>query len=48
VSQNIEELSQFSDQFRHQRLRALLETYNQRVDAVEVDKSLLIEIPRNL
>ena len=48
VSQNVQELSTFSknkviDGFRH-----LLETYNQRVDAVENDKSMLIELPKNL
>jgi hypothetical protein len=29
-------------------LRALLEKYNERVLAVEIDRSLLIEIPENL
>jgi hypothetical protein len=29
-------------------LRALLEKYNERVFAVEIDRSLLIEIPENL
>ncbi|MFZ5450777.1 MAG: DUF4928 family protein [Thermodesulfobacteriota bacterium] len=48
VSQNLEELSDFSkDRLAHGFYR-LLETYNQRVDTVEVDKSMLIEIPRNL
>jgi hypothetical protein len=28
--------------------RALLERYNQRVESVETDRSLLIEIPANL
>lgn len=48
VSQNIEELSDFSkDRLGHGFYR-LLRTYNERVDAVEIDKSMLIEIPRNL
>ena len=48
VSQNLEELSNFSvDHLSHGFYR-LLKTYNERVDAVEIDKSMLIEIPRNL
>jgi hypothetical protein len=48
VSQNLEELSNFSkDRLAHGFYR-LLTTYNERVDAVEIDKSMLIEIPRNL
>lgn len=48
VGQNIEELSVFlKDRITEGFLR-LLETYNQRVDATEIDKSMLIEIPRNL
>lgn len=30
------------------KLRSLIELYNQRVDAVEVDKAMLIEVPANL
>ena len=48
ISQNVDELSSFSDNQRHGRLRLLLDTYNHRVDAVESNKSLLIEIPQNL
>lgn len=48
VSQNIEELSQFSKDRLSNGFRNLLETYNRRVDAVELDKSLLVEIPSNL
>lgn len=48
ISQNIEELSIFeSSRLRHS-LISLIELYNQRVDAVEVDKSLMIELPSNL
>lgn len=45
VSQNIEELSEFSGNRRLNGLRRLLEEYNRRVDEVELDKSLLLEIP---
>lgn len=48
VSQNIEELSTFSKNQLAEGFSRLLETYNQRVDAVESDKSMLIEIPPNL
>lgn len=48
VSQNIEELSIFSKDRIVEGFHRLLETYNQRVDAAEIDKSMLIEIPRNL
>jgi len=48
VGQNIEELSTFSKNKLQHGLFKLLETYNQRVSAVEYDKSMLIEIPKNL
>lgn len=48
VSQNIEELSTFSKNRLVDGFRRLLETYNRRVDAVENDKSMLVEIPQNL
>jgi len=48
VSQNLEELAHFSSNERREHLRLLLETYNRRVDAVENDKSILVEIPENL
>jgi hypothetical protein len=48
VAQNIEELSTFSRNRVAGGLRRLLETYNVRVDAVEIDKSMLIDLPRNL
>lgn len=48
VSQNIEELSEFSGEKLGGQFRRLLETYNQRVDKVQEDKSLLVEIPPNL
>jgi len=48
VGQTVDELSAFSknrllDDFRH-----LLELYNQRVEEVESDKSMLIELPQSL
>ena len=48
VSQNIEELSEFSQKKLAEQFRELLETYNQRVEKAESDKSLLVEIPPNL
>jgi hypothetical protein len=48
IGQNIEELSVFSKNQLIDGFRRLLESYNQRVDAIETDKSMLIEIPRNL
>lgn len=45
VSQNIEELSEFSSDKVSQNMRALLEKYNERVAEVETDLSLQIEIP---
>jgi hypothetical protein len=48
VGQNIEELSYFSRDKLKNGFRRLLETYNDRVDAAETDKSMLVEIPRNL
>lgn len=48
VSQNIDEISSFSKKELLREFRSLLETYNKRVDAIESDKSLMIEIPENL
>jgi hypothetical protein len=48
VSQNIEELSVFAGPGIVSGLRGLIETYNARVDDVEIDKSMMIEIPCNL
>ncbi len=48
VGQNIEELSHFTRDKLKNGFRRLLETYNDRVDAAETDKSMLVEIPRNL
>jgi hypothetical protein len=48
VSQNIDEISEYDPQEQRRQLAALLTSYNQRVDAVETDKSLLIEIPTTL
>lgn len=48
VANNIEELSLFAKNKLPNGFRRLLETYNQRVNAAETDKSTLIEIPRNL
>jgi hypothetical protein len=48
ISQNIEELSDFSSDNLKVKIRSLLDTYNFRVNQTEMDKSLLIEIPENL
>ncbi len=48
VSQNLEELSEFSRADYISGLRRLLKTYNKRVDIAELDKSMMIEIPNNL
>ena len=48
VAHNIDELALFAQGRLLQGFRALLEMYNQRADAVETDKSLLIEIPATL
>lgn len=48
ISQNIEEISVFtSDRLKNSIVR-LVKLYNERVNAVEVDKSLMIELPSNL
>jgi hypothetical protein len=48
VARNLEDIGGFKRAQRNDGLRRLLETYNARVDAVETDKSLLIELPHNL
>lgn len=48
VSQNLDELAVFSDEGRGNEFKHLLATYNHRVDAAEMNKSLLIEVPANL
>lgn len=48
VGQNIEELSYFTRDKLKNGFKRLLETYNERVDAAETDKSMLVEMPKNL
>jgi len=48
VSQNIEELAEFSADRVRDGFYRLFNTYNERVNAIENDKSLLLEVPRNL
>ncbi len=48
VSQNIEELSDFSSGKVSENLKRLLEIYNERVGAAETDLSLQIRIPSAL
>ena len=45
VALNCDELSEGSRELHPAQLRRLLELYNSRVDQVEIDKSLLIDIP---
>ncbi len=48
VATNIEEISLFLKKKVVHGMRGLLEIYNRRVSECETDKSLLIEIPRNV
>jgi hypothetical protein len=48
IGQNLDEMSGFSKAGVKETLRELLQTYNRRVDLVEPDKSVLIEIPPDL
>jgi DNA (cytosine-5)-methyltransferase 1 len=48
VGQNLEEIGNFARQQRTAGLRRLIETYNVRVEAVDPDPALRIEIPPNL
>ena len=48
VSTNVDELAGFDGSQLKTGMRRLLEKYNERVAAVEIDQSLLIEIPPNL
>lgn len=48
VSQNIEEIAEFSADRVRDGFYRLFSTYNERVNAIENDKSLLLEIPKNL
>lgn len=48
VSQNINEISSFNKNELKRSFKNLVLIYNERVDAVESDKSLMIELPSNL
>jgi hypothetical protein len=48
IATNIDELCDFDEGKLKSGLLRLLEEYNRRVEAVELDKSMLIEIPPNL
>lgn len=48
VAQNLDELGSFSNAGLRKELLRLFQMYNQRVDDVEADKSMLIDIPQNL
>lgn len=48
VAQNVLEISEFSNELVPKQFLRLLQIYNERVDAVEIDKSMMIEIPQSL
>jgi Domain of unknown function (DUF4928) len=48
VSQNIDEISVFHKDNLTNSIKNLITIYNQRVDEIETDKSLMIELPSNL
>ena len=48
VGQNVEEMAAFSQDDLNTKFYELLAVYNKRVDEVEIDKSVMIEIPPNL
>ena len=48
VAQNVDEMSLFSSAVTRGQVKELLRIYNERVDAVELEKSMLIEVPPNL
>lgn len=48
VSQNINEISDFNKDKLTTSFKDLVTIYNRRVDEVETDKSLMIELPSNL
>lgn len=48
LSQNLEEMGTFAEDNIKKSLSSFFDVYNERVDAVEVDKSLLFDIPMNL
>lgn len=48
IGQTIEELSEFGQANLATQFRLLIEKYNEWVDAVETDRSLLIDLPENL
>jgi len=45
ISQNLDELGGFSKDLQSREVAELISIYNKRVDEVEADKSLLIEVP---
>ena len=48
VYQNIEEMGLFSNGRLRSEILKLITLYNNRVDEVEIDKSLMIDLPENL
>lgn len=48
VATNVDELAEFDGVKLKSGFRSLLDKYNERVEAIELDKSMLIDIPPNL
>lgn len=48
VGQNMEEMAEFTKEKLAEQMRELLTKYNERVEEVETNRALLIEIPANL
>ena len=48
IAQNLEEISGFSKSKIIKTLKDFLYLYNERVKDVEIDKSMLVDLPRNL
>lgn len=48
VAQNILEVSEFSSDLLPKQFLRLIQIYNERVNVVEIDKSMLIELPQSL
>ena len=48
VGMTVDAMGEFALDQSKSQLKSLLETYNERVDEVEMDRSLLIKLPENL
>ena len=48
VSGKVDDIAEYSEAETRRILRLLFDTYNRRVSQIEIDPSLLLEIPENL